>query len=249
MGVSGNKADIPLDNKMTTTIIIIVVIGIICGLVFLVTKKPTVKTLEKVEYDIKPSPTPGQEIFALTAAHKILADEFGCNINDVRKTFFKSIKDHKYSSYSIYGFVTQFENDKEAEAKKYNLKSEYTPAAVLKSLTQEYINLSQDDFYLKRAKELFDQGKTMDETQRIIRNEIKDFPDENKILRDILLKDNPAELLRLKAIDFLYDDNNYHGALKLIDKALALNDPDAEANLLALKDEVNEKMKQADSKA
>ena len=176
---------------------------------------------------------------------EILAKELDCNINDIRKTFFRSLKDEKYSSYQIHCFISQFENDKDEESKKYGLDKEDSPASILKLLTQEYINLSKDDYYMTTAKFLSEQGKTIEETQRIISAQIEDFPNKNKILRDILFRDNPIELLRLKAIDYIYEENNYHGALILINKALLLDNDNLTLN--QLKVEVLEKLKETEN--
>lgn len=99
-----------------------------------------------------------------------------------------------------------------------------------------------DDFYFTRAKELSAEGYKIHEIQKIINKQLEDFPDKEKVMRTVLLKDQPAELLRLKAIDSIYDDNDYTWALHLINEALELNDVDVEPNLLALKEEVTLKI-------
>lgn len=171
-------------------------------------------------------------------AQNILAEQWNCSPQELRKEHFNDLKRSKYNSFAIHSFISQFENEMKIESEKYNLLPEYTPAAILKSLTQEYISMSQKDFYIRRSVELSAQGKSTSEIQKIIQDEIEDYPNKEKILRELLLRDQPAELLRLEAIDSMYDDNDYRWALVLVNRALDLNDPKVESNLHALKAEI-----------
>lgn len=178
--------------------------------------------------------------------YQILADDFGCEIDEVRRTYFHSLKNEKYSSYAIFCFVSQFEKEMKVESVKYDLDPENTPAAILKALTKEYISLSQYDYYMTTALKLISEGKSILEAQRIIKEQIEDFPDKYKIIRDSLLHDQPAELLLNRAIDLIYEENNFIGALSLIDKALNLDDPKTNLKLHSLKEEVLSKISECE---
>lgn len=181
-----------------------------------------------------------------------LAKNLGCSTEKVKEKFINRLKEQQLTAAQIKATIQICEKMKYEESNEFGIKPEDTAAAYMKDWTIEFFKNKgyadrkrteleiAEDWIIENSelKQIINQGeKSQLDNFLCENNELMD-----SMLEDLVFADKPADKYQNKAIHKIVNDEDYTGALRLINKGLELNDPNANPFLYELRAECNKNL-------
>lgn len=145
-----------------------------------------------------------------------------------------------------------FSQEQKEESKIFNIDPAGTGAVYMEEWTKEYFkNKEYADRKRTKREVVEDLVTEIPELARILESgnisELHDFLDDNPDLLDSMVDDfayadKPAEKYRRKAIDKMFDDKDYIGTIRLINKGLEFDEPETKPFLYELRADCSRKV-------
>lgn len=176
-----------------------------------------------------------------------LANSYGCSPNKVKQNFIDEFSSIPGSSDQEVAALNLYRKEKLNEAKIFNIDPNDTASAIMESWLIEFFKKKENLDRQRTIAELI--GDIMEENPAIYesvksgnKDDVRNYLDNNPDLLDsfeeaLAFEHEPAEVYRKKAIDKMFDDKDYTGAIHLLDKGLELDDPKTRPFLYQLRAE------------
>lgn len=181
-----------------------------------------------------------------------MAENIGCSPAQVKENYIKGLKEQQLTAAQTKEAIQMCRQKKYEESKVFNIDPDDTASAYMEEWTKEYLKNKEYADRKRTEREVAEDLITENpELDRIVKSgdksELHDFLGDNpdlmdSMLEDLAFADEPAEKYRRKAIDKMFDDKDYTGAIQLINKGLEFDEPETEPFLYELRAECAEKL-------
>jgi hypothetical protein len=180
-----------------------------------------------------------------------MAKNLGCLPSNVKEEYITRLKELQLAAAQIKESLKMLDKRKHEEAKTFNIDPEDTVSAYMMEWTKEFLENKEYEYRPRTVQEVVEDFLTENpEFEKVAKSQdmsgLQDFTRNNSdsvyaLMENIELSDRPAEKYRRKAIDRMYKEKDYIGAIQLINKGLEFDEPQTEPFLYNLRANCHQK--------